>query len=298
MEKQNQLSNVESYSEQKKLFTEKISQTEEVARTKFILLIAANTLDHTIGKGCIEDMDSVRHMFKKLSEEMDFNFLELIIQGKDYGKENILGAIDMLTPGSNDIVVFYYSGHGFSYEKDAAKKYPQVDLRPHPSSEKIDVVNAHTANLAEVFELVKGRGARLNIVIGDCCNSLIDFKRNYKGGSEALRSETIEPVVINKETCEALFCDYTASILVASAGKGEYAVSDDKLGSLFTYNFSKSLKMLMNRDVDKSEGLPWGKLLEETTDKTLDLSKTYDIGNGVPGNQKAIYNIEFRETLY
>ena len=296
MEKQS--ANIKSYAEQKKLFIKTISQTEEVVRTKFILLIAANTLDPTIGKGCTEDTESVRHMFKKLSEEMNFNFIELIVQGEDYGKENILGAIDMLTPGSNDIVVFYYSGHGFSYEKDAAKKYPQVDLRSHPSSDKIDVVNAHTENLADVFELVKRRGARLNIVIGDCCNSLIDFKRNYKGGSEALKNEIKEPVVINKETCEALFCDYTASILVASAGKGEYAVSDDKLGSLFTYNFSKSLKGLMKRNVDKSQGLPWSKLLEETTDKTLDLSKTYDIGNGVPGNQKAIYKIDFRETLY
>ena len=296
MEKQS--ANIKSYAQQKKLFIKKITENEDVAKTKFILLVAANTLDPTIGKGCKEDTDSVRHMFKRLSEEMDFNFIELIIQGEDYGKENILGAIEMLTPGSNDIVVFYYSGHGFSYEKDAAKKYPQVDLRPHPSSEKIDVVNANTENLADVFELVKLRGARLNIVIGDCCNSLIDFKRKHKGGSEVLRNEIKAPVVINKETCEALFCDYTASILVASAGKGEYAVSDDRLGSLFTFNFAKSLKELMKNHVDKSEGLPWGKLLEETTDKTLDLSKTYDIGNGVPGKQKAIYKIDFRKTMY
>ncbi|MEJ7740703.1 MAG: caspase family protein [Chitinophagaceae bacterium] len=289
---------VESFSKQKKLFAKKMSQSEEVARTKFILLIAANTIDATIGKGCTADISSMRHMFEKLSQEMNFNFIELIVQGEDYGKDNILGAIDMLTPGNNDIVVFYYSGHGFSYEKDASKKYPQVDLRSHPASDKIDVINAHTENLADLFEIVKRRGARLNIVIGDCCNSLIEFKRKVKGGSAALRKEKQEPVIINKETCEVLFCDYTASILVASAGKGEYAVSDDKLGSLFTYNLSKSLKMLMKKDVDKSAGLPWGTLLEETTDKTLDLSKTYDIGNGVAGNQKAIYNIEFRETLY
>lgn len=290
--------NVESFSEQKKLFVEKISQSEEVARTKLILLIAANTKDPTIGKGCKADIDSVRHIFEKLSVEMKFSFIELIIQDEDYGKENILGAIDLLTPGNNDIVVFYYSGHGFSYEKDASKKYPQVDLRSHPASDKIDVINAHTENLADLFEIIKRRGARLNIVIGDCCNSLIEFKRKFKGGVAALRNEKKEPVVINKDTCEVLFCDYTASILVASAGKGEYAVSDDKLGSLFTYNFSKSLKMLMKKDVDKGAGLPWGKLLEETADKTLDLSKTYDIGDGVTGNQKAIYNIEFRETLY
>jgi len=152
--------------------------------------------------------------------------------------------------------------------------------------------------LADLFELIKSRGARLNIVIGDCCNSMIDFKRNFKGGSKVVRNEKKEPVVINKKSCEVLFCDYAASILVASAGKGEYAVSDDKLGSLFTYSFSKNLKMLMKKEIDKSVGLPWGKLLEETTDKTFDLSKTYDIGGGVTGSQKAIYNIEFRKTLY
>ncbi len=247
MENNKQPGNVKSFSEQKKQFVERMSQSEEVAKTKFILVIAANTIDPTIGKGCVEDIDSVRHMFEKLSAEMDFNFIELIIQGEDYGKENILGAIELLKPGNNDIVVFYYSGHGFSYEKDSAKKYPQVDLRSHPASDKINVVNAHTENLADLFEIVKHRGARLNIVIGDCCNSQIDFKRIYKGGSEALKNEKKEPVIINKKTCEALFCDYTASILIASANKGEYAVSDDKLGSLFTYNFSKSLKMLMKK---------------------------------------------------
>ncbi len=177
---------IEAFSKQKKLFLVKLSKPESVARTKLILLIAANTIDVTIGNGCKEDMVGVRELLAKLSQEMDFNFIELIVQGEDYGKENILGAIDLLTPGTNDIVVFYYSGHGFSYEKDAAKKYPQIDLRSHPASDKIDVVNAHTENLADVFELIKRKGARLNIVIGDCCNSYIDFKRKSKGNKRRI----------------------------------------------------------------------------------------------------------------
>ncbi len=288
----------ESFFEQKKQFTEKMSKLAKRAKTKLILVIAANTIDPMIGKGCAEDIDSVQHIFEKLSEEMNFHYIALIIQGEDYGKENILGAIHLLKPGSNDIVVFYYSGHGFRYEKETANQYPQVDLRSHPASDKIDVVNAHTENLADLFELIKRRGARLNIVIGDCCNSLIHFKRNYKGGSEDLRNEHKEPVIINKETCGTLFCDYSASIIVASASKGECAVSDDKLGSIFTYNFAKCLKMLIKKDVEKGAGLPWEQLLEEAKDKTMELSKTYDIGDGVPGNQKAIYSIEFKETRY
>jgi len=298
MTNQKSAEKIKSFSKQKKLFIEKMSLKEDVARTKFILVVVANTIDPVIGSGCKEDIDSVRHIFEKLSDDMDFNFIELIVEGEDYGKENILGAIDILTPGPNDIVVFYYSGHGFSYEKEANKKYPQVDLRSHPASDKIDVVNAHTENLADLFERVKARGARLNIVIGDCCNNIIEFTRKATGGSDSLQRFKKGPIEINRQTCEALFCDYTASILVASADKGEFAVSDDKLGSIFTFNFSKNLKALMKKEVAKSDGLPWGKLLEETKVITLDLSKTYDIGDGMTGNQKAIFIIESKETQY
>lgn len=289
---------VPAFAQQKAAFVEQLNKSEDVIKTKLILLVVANTLDPTIGKGCIEDTKSIRNMFSELSAHMDFKFLELLVQGKDYKKENILEAINLLTPGTNDIVVFYYSGHGFSYEKDESKRYPQVDLRSLPASDKIDVINANTENLAELFELVKSRGARLNIVIGDCCNSFIQFKRMAKGGDTSIKQAARPTMAVNKKMGEKLFCDYTASILVAAADKGEYAVSDPEIGSLFTFNFTDNLKLLINKTVDEDEGLPWQKLLEETQEKTLKLSKTYDIGDGVPGNQKAIFDIKFRKNLY
>ena len=57
--------------------------------------------------------------------------------------------------------------------------------------------------------------------------------------------------------CVKTLCDYTASILVAAADKGQYAVSDDKLGSIFTFKLTNNLKILMNKSVDESGGLPW-----------------------------------------
>ncbi|MDB5015099.1 MAG: hypothetical protein JWQ25_3301 [Daejeonella sp.] len=289
---------IDPYNSQKIRFADSMNEAEKNTATKLILVIVANTIDPEIGKGCREDIKSIRHMFEELSKHMKFNFLELVVAEADYSKKNILDVIEILTPGYNDIVVFYYSGHGFSYEKDAEKQFPQIDMRSHPASNDIDVINNNTQNLMDLFELVKGRGARLNIVIGDCCNSLIKFKRNFKGGDDKIRSAERPPIIINKQTCEALFCDYTASILVAAADKGEYAVSDEELGSIFTFNFTNNLKILMNKAVDPQNGLPWGKLLEETQEMTHELSKTYDIGDGKPGNQKAIFDIRFRETLY
>lgn len=288
---------IPAFEVQKITFVEEMNRVEKVLKTKLILIIVANTIDPEIGKGCTKDIKSIHHMFKELSEFMDFNFLQLLVQGADYCKENILDAITILTPGSNDIVVFYYSGHGFSYEKDASKRFPQVDLRSHPASDKIAVVNANTENLSVLFSLIKSRGARLNIVIGDCCNSLIKFKRDLKGGDDVIRMAIKQEMDINKKMAEKLFCNHTASILVAAADKGEYAISDPELGSIFTFNFTHNFKLLINKSVDPNEGLPWKKLLEETKQKTFDLSKTYDIGGGVPGNQKAIFDIHSVENL-
>lgn len=285
------MKSIESFEVQKSRFITEMNKVEKIVQTKLILIIVANTADPAIGKGCREDIKAIHKMFRELSEYMEFKFLDLLVEGTDYGKENIMDAITISTPGSDDIVVFYYSGHGFSYEKDAKQRFPQIDLRPHPTSDRIAFINAHTQNLADIFEMIKGKGARLNIVIGDCCNSLIKFKRDFKGGADIIRMANKPEMAINKKMAEKLFCHHTASILVAAADKGEYAIADPVFGSIFTFTFTHNFKLLLNKIVDPEEGLPWKKLLEETKQKTFDLSKTYSVLGGVPGNQKAIFNI-------
>ncbi|MBL7748541.1 MAG: caspase family protein [Chitinophagaceae bacterium] len=288
----------ETFSARRKQFATRLKTVEKKPTTKLILLIIANTKDPDIGKGCRQDIRSIRQMFKKLSVHMQFPFVEFVVMGKDYSRQNVQLAMDAVKPDDNDVVVVYYTGHGFSFKKDKEKRYPQVDLRPPFSPNKISVINENTQNLADLFEAVKAKGARLNIVIGDCCNNRIQFTRNFKGGDENVRARKRPRMVINKEMCETLFCDYTASILVAAADKGQFAVSDDKLGSIFTFTFTNNLKTLMNKSVDRSNALPWTKLLEETKKETLVLSKTYEVEDGKQGNQKAIFDIQSKKFLY
>lgn len=287
-----------NFSSRRKQFATELKTVEKKPTTKLILLIIANTKDPDIGKGCRQDIRSIRQMFKKLSTHMEFPFVEFVVMGKDYSRQNVQLAMDAVKPDDNDVVVVYYTGHGFSFKKDKERRYPQVDLRPPFSPNKISVINENTQNLADLFETVKSKGARLNIVIGDCCNNRIQFTRNFKGGDENVRTKKRPRMIINKEMCETLFCDYTASILIAAADKGQFAVSDDKLGSIFTFTFTNNLKILMNKSVDRSSGLPWTKLLEETKKETLVLSKTYEVEDGKQGNQRAIFDIHSKEFLY
>lgn len=289
---------IDPFSKQLKMFTDKMNKEEHVGKTRFIMVIVADTKDPVIGKGCREDIRSIRNMFKKLTDHMEFNYLELVVAGAEYSKENVLEAIEALTPDNDDIIVFYYSGHGFSFDKDADKRYPQIDLRSINDSDISEVIVDNANNLMDLFELIKSRGARLNIVIGDCCNNRIKINKKFKGGDHSNQKVDIEEMTINKEMGTSMFCHSTASILVAAADKGEFAVSDDEIGSIFTFNFTNNLKILLNKSVDDVHELPWKKLLEDTKREANKQSKTYELEDGNPGNQQAIFIIHSQKSSY
>jgi hypothetical protein len=261
---------------------------------KLILIVVANTHDPEIAKGCEADVRSIRNIFKHLCEHTHYVFCEIVISGKDYSRKNIFAAIDALEPLDNDVTIFYYSGHGFSYEKDPSKIFPQIDLRPHSVNNKINFIESHTENLMVMLHLLRLRGGRVNIVIGDCCNSGIQFKRVLESSRVIDIVEDLLPPV-SKTMSKKLFSEGAVSILVAAAKRGEYAVSDAKLGSLFTYSFTRALAKLLSKEPEADSYLPWHRLLEETREHAFKLSQTYDIGGGKPGHQEAIFEIMFEK---
>lgn len=263
-------------------------------KPKLILIVVANTHDPEIAKGCEADIHSIRNVFKHLCQHTHYVFCEMVITGTDYSRKNIFAAIDSIEPFDNDVTIFYYSGHGFSYEKDPSIKFPQIDLRPHNENNKINFIDTHTENLMLMLHLLRLRGGRVNIVIGDCCNSTIQFKRVLESSKVMNIVEDLMPPV-SKAMSKKLFSEGAVSILVAAAKRGEYAVSDAKLGSLFTYSFTRALAKLLAKKPQADSYLPWHRLLEETRQHAFKLSQTYDIGNGKPGHQEAIFEIMFEK---
>jgi hypothetical protein len=278
------------FKESKKKFLRKMAAPEKKGKMKLILIIVANDLERVIGNGCQVDIKSVHEMFSRLAHAMKFNLLELIIKGQVYSEKNVLGVIKSITPGKNDIVVFYYTGHGFTFTKRPELKFPQIDLQTNPASNKQADILKSTQNLNNLYEKIKAKGARLTIVIGDCCNNRLTFKRKFFTEDLKMRS-TKWPKVMNKEMGKMLFCYPRASILVAAADKGQLSISTNSLGGIFTFNLLNNIKKMLGTSGANSKTLNWDNLLQKTKLKTARLSKTFDIGNGKPGNQDPIFNI-------
>ena len=282
---------IADFETQKERFLEKMNRANAKGETNLFLIIVANIEDEHIGIGCSKDIDTIRSMFHQMGDEMEFKIIEMVIQGESYSKQNVIDVVDALAPGDDDIVVFYYTGHGFRFENDEGIRFPEVFLLAHLPNATSSIINENSLLLTQIFENIANKGARLNLVIADCCNTGIEFKRRFKGGLPELRTTPRTKLVINHETCKGIFCDPRASILVASADENQFSISDPEIGSIFTFSLTENLKEMMNNSPDEGAGLPWEKLLKQTKSITFDLSKTYDIGGGTPGKQQPIFKI-------
>ncbi|RYY66226.1 MAG: hypothetical protein EOO13_16070, partial [Chitinophagaceae bacterium] len=135
------------------------SLTAEQKQARLHLILVANTEDESIGATC--QLDRVRTMktYKDLAEFMGIAFSPKEIYGNEYSKTAVQYAVQMLKPAPQDIVVFYYSGHGFS-NSNANMRFPDMAL----SNKGYEDARANSWNMEEVYNLIKQKGARFNLV--------------------------------------------------------------------------------------------------------------------------------------
>jgi len=264
-------------------------QSEAVKETKMYLLVVANILDEDIGEACIKDTQRIVESFKEIALKMGLlekNVIIKTITGDEYNRKNVELAIKNLKPVRNrDIVVFYYSGHGFrKSNKRKISRFPFLDLRSKADSNYM----VQSLNIEkDIYNKIVSKGARFNLVLGDCCNTYVPLPKieapppPRKKGSGFL---------LNPDNCRTLFLE-NRSILACAADSNQLAAGNRRLGSFFSYFFKNSLEnycSIFQKDVS------WNKILEETFSLTIDKAKhTYCSKPHIPANicdQKPISN--------
>lgn len=222
------------------------------------LIIVANTLDDSIGITTQKDLDKTQKFFRKLSQSMKITMLETTISGSDFGIRNVKRALRKLKVNRNDIVVFYYSGHGFRFASDASL-YPRISLRTNKSQ---DILRNNLV-LEDIYKTILTKNARVNIVLGDCCNNEVDDR--IPQGAEVLNPRSLSGTTLNLVNCRTFFFpERPFSVIIGSAKKGQLAVSNSTLGGFFTHFFLAELeKSMFTSKGSKS----WPDLFSQTMNK-------------------------------
>jgi hypothetical protein len=229
--------------------------------TKLFLLAVTNVNDPSIGSSCAKDRDRIVETFQGLTDFLDIGFVPAIISGDNYNKLSVETAIKALNPSGNDIVVFYYSGHGFRKVKDKSNPFPYIDLRPKPD-------NTYMLNslslMNDIFLKIRAKGARLNLVISDCCND--DPGKINSTGSPLPKNRGFN-WKWSEQNCQNLFLNSTPVSIIATAAKpDEEASSNNDFGGFFSYFFKSSMENYFS--FFKTD-VTWQQVLEEASRQTI-----------------------------
>ncbi|MBI1343526.1 MAG: hypothetical protein GC171_11385 [Terrimonas sp.] len=250
------------------------------------LLIVANTNDTDIGESCNNDMQRAEETFSNLAEFLGIRINVTKIFGNTYNKAAVENMLKKLSPAPDDIVIFYYSGHGFQ-KKGVDRPYPFIDLRANTRQD----YKKESINIEDIFLAIDKKGARFNLVLSDCCNNDPTSQNTVAKPDPQTRGSNLN---WSFDNCRALFLNKRKmSVLMTAAKQGQKASSNNSFGGFFSFYFKASLEDHLSA---LKKNISWYQVLENARKETIKKAdRTYCSKPYIPENicqQTPIYKVQ------
>lgn len=228
---------------------------------KIYLLIVANVDDPKIGAADRKNMNDAIAFFGKIKEFLGIgDFIYDTITGRRLTRQNVLNAVNTFfaPAGSNDIVIFYFNGHGFRKPTDG-RPGPYIDLKDENNFKIMEA----SASMEDIYATIRKKRARLSLVLGECCNALITDTNPLAEPPAVKKSFGIN---WSTENCRNLFLNSTPmSILGAAASPAMLAASNNNFGGFFSYFFRTSLETHFSF---AKTAVSWDQVFKQTAEQT------------------------------
>lgn len=242
-------------------------------KTRILFLLVGSTYDSVVGPACLLDTKKMIGTITRISDSLGLPRKNLIIDtvfGSRYNHTNVVKAINKLKPvKGRDIVIFYYSGHGFTNPLRNDYDFPFIDLRDPRQRPRLEPRDS-ALNIEDIYTTLKNKGGMFTLVLSDCCNNKIDDAKNQghpqprRRGGERWSAENIKSLFIRNEPL---------SVLMTAASKGEKAWAINSFGSFFTDNFLNSLTTYIGKD---QKDPVWPIIMSDAQESTIFKIKTYE----------------------
>jgi hypothetical protein len=170
------------------------------------------------------------------------------ITGQDVNRANIISQLKTLKSSRRDVILFYFTGHGFRYKKESSD-WPHMYL----SSKNEDLRGV------KVAKILKDKKPSLLVILFDCCNSYA------KGLSNPFTQGLLSPKAL--PGLSTLFFR-TKGLVIATASSPGHSATAFPDGGLFT----SSLITSMNKESQKPK-VSWERVMKETATRSAHVQK-------------------------
>lgn len=206
-------------------------------------------------------------------KEQGYDINPIDVYGNMTSPENCKNIINRLNCQSDDIVMFYYVGHGT--ENSRVSKYPLMLMAQTDVQKFIP--------LSWVHNTLKSKGARLTITIGMCCNA----RQGAPGRIAPSFSANYGNAYIGQNMSECIkkmFLNYKGDLLVTSASPSESSwACGSNVGP--TDYFTLSLLAQFNNYLPDKSNPDWESMLRDMKEFVYEGVRTDpDIQRRYPGS--------------
>lgn len=220
----------------------------------FYAVLVADTKDPSLGASCEKDLEEMSGMLRNISKKIEYNYQELICNQDKFGKGGIQEAISKIQCKPEDIIFFYYTGHGINTSTEKSN-FPILYLKDE------------NMELETVHRLLKNKKPRFCLTLGDCCNNLFPGRRGMRSATPVLKgiSVTQDTKILRK-----LFVEANGDLLISSAKKGERATAHPNEGSFYSNTWMQAMAYAENHNTHVS----WETLLADAENRLQESLKS------------------------
>lgn len=175
-------------------------------------ILVADTTNPRGGDSMQSDLSNMWAFLNKIATNTPIPLNPRVFQGDSLTPDNVLGAVYLVDVNQDDVVFFYYAGHGAS----GSSAFPMMYF------------GGGAVDMAQVISGLYNKKPRLLIALADCCNVFL---------TEGMESAPFLPIKpINQESYHRLFLNSSGVVLAAGAAPGESAYGYSR-GGIFTNAF-------------------------------------------------------------
>lgn len=217
-----------------------------------------NPRDRGIGPSVTVDFERMGIEMTSIAKFINYNLKKYYYYDTPdrFSRNSLVNVLNNLSCGKDDIVFFYYSGHGGRYANEESA-YPEMILKvPYG-----DVSSNQLYPLYDVYKRIMGKSPRLTIVFGDLCNSTWEgtYKDYNSNRGASVKSTSVCDIYKN------LFLNVKGGLIAASSKPGHtsgcaFYKDGTDAGGVFTASFLQCLGSF----VSQGQNVSWDILLENT----------------------------------
>lgn len=197
-------------------------------------ILLCDTIADKISASVAADLAKVRQELQKVRAHTDLGYKEKVFTGPDLNA-NVLQWIKDTEVGADDVVVIFFSGHGFRTGSKTDNVWPNVYF---------SAVNKGV-DFYLLVQLLHDKSPRLLLAIADCCNNVLPeaYAPELMKGKKTFFAGVKKPDVFGNY--RRLFLESSGVIIISSSEPKEFSWGT-RFGGLYTLAFFDSLKSELN----------------------------------------------------